>query len=180
MVDYKKFDDIETDSEDENPGRTPDFSGINTNAPLSMPPQHPEQTKEPMTKKSKEGRIKFEHNGVTIYEWEQSLNEVNIYMEPPKEIPRKLIEVVISHGHVKVGLKDVPPFIDEDTGGPIIPSESLWTISDGVLNINLQKMNKAEAWDCALKGHTGQVIDAFTKEETKKKLLLERFQEEVC
>jgi hypothetical protein len=43
-------------------------------------------------------------------------------------------------------------------------------------------MNKAEAWDCALIGNKSGVsseLDAFTKEEVKKKLMLERFQEEV-
>lgn len=141
--------------------------------------RHPDQTTEQMTKKGKEGRIKFEHSGRTIYEWEQSLSEVNIYLEPPPEIPAKMFEIVISHKHLKVGIKGAPPFIDEDTGGPIIPDDSLWTLTDGELNINLQKMNKAEAWDCALMGQSGNSIDAFTKEETKKKLMLERFQEEV-
>ena len=53
------------------------------------------------------------------------------------------------------------------------------TFIDHEITINLQKMNKAETWDCALRGHTGQKLDDYTKEETKKKLLLERFQEEV-
>jgi hypothetical protein len=54
----------------------------------------------------------------------------------------------------------------------------MWTLVDGEININLQKMNKAEMWECALRGHGGEKIDAFTQEEVKKKLLLERFQEE--
>ena len=42
----------------------------------------------------------------------------------------------------------------------------------------MQKMLKAEQWDCALVGRAGAEVDAFTKEEIKKKLMLERFQEE--
>lgn len=133
----------------------------------------------PMAKKGKEGRIKFEFDGRTIYEWEQSLLEVNIYIEPPPEVKSHMLDIVISHRHLKVGLKSTPPFLDEDTGGPVKPTESFWTITDGEININLQKMNKAEMWDTALIGHNGQKIDDFTKEEVKKKLLLERFQEEV-
>ena len=77
-----------------------------------------------------------------------------------------------------MGLKDVPqPFIDEDTWGPVKVQESMWTMSDGEININLQKMNKAEAWDAALRGR-GAEVDAITKEEVKKKMMLERFQEE--
>ena len=45
--------------------------------------------------------------------------------------------------------------------------------------IHTYKMNKAEMWDAAMFGHNGQKIDAFTKEEVKKKLMIERFQEEV-
>ena len=52
--------------------------------------------------------------------------------------------------------------------------------SDGELNINLQKMTMGETWECALKGRTGAVVDDFTKEEIKKKMMLERFQYEVC
>jgi hypothetical protein len=51
--------------------------------------------------------------------------------------------------------------------------------SDGEININLQKMNKAELWDSALIGRGGEAVDSFTKEEQKKKIMLERFQEEV-
>jgi hypothetical protein len=40
-------------------------------------------------------------------------------------------------------------------------------------------MNKAELWDCALVGRGGERVDEFTKEEQKKKIMLERFQDEV-
>lgn len=133
----------------------------------------------PMAKKGKEGRLKFEYNGRTIYEWEQSLSEVNIYIEPPPGVRSNMFEIIISHRHLKVGLKSAPPFLDEETGGPVKPDESMWTLVDGEININLQKMNKAEMWEAALVGHNGQKIDAFTKEEVKKKLMIERFQEEV-
>ncbi len=168
MVDYRKFDHIDTDSDEE------------ISAPKELQPTIPsDQKPQPMTKKGKEGRFKFEHNGITIYEWEQSMNEVNIYIEPPPGISRKQLDIVIGHNRLRVGIKGTNPFIDENTGGAVKPDESLWTLLDGEININLQKMNKAEAWECALVGQAGQSIDAFTKEEVKKKLLLERFQEEV-
>lgn len=52
-------------------------------------------------------------------------------------------------------------------------------LDDGEININLQKMNKAEVWDRALLGQGGEVVDEFTREEQKKKIMLERFQDEV-
>ena len=42
-------------------------------------------------------------------------------------------------------------------------------------------MNKAETWTCALAGRDGaQEVDPVTKEELRKKMMLDRFQEEVC
>lgn len=58
--------------------------------------------------------------------------------------------------------------------------ESYWMLSDGEVNINLQKMNKAEVWDRALLGQGGESVDDLTKEDQKKKMMLERFQDEVC
>jgi CS domain len=173
MVDYKKFDDIvESDSDEERIAST-------------LPVQHgtPVRSRgdstKTATKKGAHGRLKFEHDGSTIYEWEQSLEEVNIYIIPPIGLSRDMIDVEISHLHLRIGLLDSPPFIDEDTGGPIKVQESFWTLSDGEININLQKMNKAEAWNCALRGQSGEEIDEVTREEVKKKLMIERFQEEV-
>lgn len=171
MVDYRKFDLIDSDSDEDSPTKTSE--------PVLKPTIVSDSKPQLMTKKGTEGRLKFEHNGQLIYEWEQSLSEVNIYIRPPPDIPRKLIEIEITHDRLVVGIKNTIPFIDEATGGPVIADDSLWTFVDGEININLQKMNKAEAWDCALKGHAGQTIDPATKEEVRKKLLLERFQEEV-
>ena len=50
-------------------------------------------------------------------------------------------------------------------------------VDDGEIEITLVKMSKAETWPSALVGH-GQ-LNAFASEEVRKKLMLERFQEEV-
>lgn len=184
---YSRFDHIE-DSDDEK-------ETVNNNS-ISFPPPPPNANatntengelkatiasdKPPikMTKKGKEGRLQFEHEGRVIYEWEQSLEEVNIYIPAPPGVPRSAFDIVIGHTNLKVGLKGNPPFIEETTGGPVKPDESMWTMSDGEININLQKMIKAEQWSSALVGKSGAEVDAFTQEQIKKKLLLERFQEE--
>ena len=168
MVDYKKFDLIDTDSDEEIPSES-----------KLMPTIISDTAPQKMSKKGKEGRIQFQYEGRTIYEWEQSLTEVNIYLEPPPGITSRMLDIRIMPGRLVVGIKNTPHFIDEPTGGPVIPDESMWMISDGEININLQKMRKAEAWDRALVGRSGESLDAFTKEEVRKKLMLERFQEEV-
>jgi hypothetical protein len=192
-LDYSRFDKIECSDDEAEEGSGEGGSGTAGAAaaaaaafgaameegaapvPTSSAPTRPVKV---MTKKGSEGRYKYEYQGRTIYEWEQSLEEVNIYVDPPPGVPRNMIDVEIGHSHLRIGLKGAPPFIDEDTGGPVKVDESMWTLSDGVLNVNLQKMVKADAWDCALRGRAGEELDAFTKEEVKKKLMLERFQEE--
>jgi hypothetical protein len=191
MVDYRRFDYIGDSDDDEAivpieetlPKRPSDVSGLSSDVlksvAISQNPAALQQNAQTITKKGKEGRLKFEYQGRAIYEWEQSLSEVNIYIEMPPGVTRKMLDITISPHHLKVGIKGTQPYIDEETGGSVKVGESTWLISDGEIQISLQKMNKAEAWDCALKGRTGEVIDVHTKEEVKKKLMLERFQEEV-
>ena len=85
------------------------------------------------------------------------MEEVNIYIKPPEGLPRHMIVIDISHKHLKVGIKgNDQAYLDEDTGGPVKSEESMWTMVDGEININLQKMNKAETWDAALARARGQ------------------------
>eukprot|EP01039_Chlorochromonas_danica_P003797 gene3797-4147_t len=187
MVDYRKFDHIldSDDEEDSQPIVTAASSSSTTTtapapAPVSASLGLPPSVKpgEVMTKKGKEGRLRFEYEGRTVYEWEQSLTEVNIFIDLPPQVTKKMLDISISPNHLRVGMKGQSPYIDEDTGGGVIVGESMWLIDDGEVNINLQKMNKAEAWDCALRGRAGSTLDSYTKEEVRKKILLERFQEE--
>jgi hypothetical protein len=100
---------------------------------------------------------------------EQTLDEVHIYIEPPeflmpknKEKFKKTLapgeklpelDIKITASHLNVGLKGLPPFLNEDLGGPVKPSESYWMIEDDELHIQLQKMHKADTWSQACKGH---------------------------
>lgn len=147
-------------------------------------------------------RFRFEHNGRLIYEWEQTLTEVILYIPTPPGITKKAqMDVKLTAHHVMVALKGATQrYLDEDTGGPIILDESTWFLEDNdeynsrtagsvgekVLVVNLQKMYKAQAWSCALVGAnshggastaTGQ-LDAVSQEEVKKQMMRERFQEE--
>eukprot|EP00752_Nemacystus_decipiens_P007181 g6430.t1 len=129
------------------------------------------------SKKGKEGRIKFEHEGRTVYEWEQSLEEVNLYIETPPGVTADRLDCKITPKHIRLGIKGNPPFIDEDTGGPVVVEESYWMMDGGELNVNLQKMKKAETWPAALQGRNTRV-DPLTLEGMQKKIMLERFQSE--
>ena len=134
-------------------------------------------TKVTITPKGSEtGRHVFRHEGRDIYEWDQSLEEVGIWIKPPPGVTSKHLDITIASGHLKVGIKGNPPFLDQATGGVVVVTESFWSISDGEISINLQKMKKGDMWASALVGH-GE-LDPLTKEEDKKRLMLERFSEE--
>lgn len=138
------------------------------------------------------GRIPYYHNKQLVYEWEQNLEEVLIYIKAPdclleknKEIIRKNLKpgqqmpkltVTITTTHLIVGLVGLPPYLSEDLSGKVKASESLWTLDEGEITITLEKALKAETWLSVFKGH--EQINTFQKEEMQKKMLLERFQEE--
>mmetsp|Transcript_15641 Transcript_15641/g.26073 ORF Transcript_15641/g.26073 Transcript_15641/m.26073 type:complete len:209 (-) Transcript_15641:2294-2920(-) len=180
MTDYSRFDKINYDDSDDDldnvksPKESTTIQGSNTVSEAPPPPVR----KTP--KGSDKNRLRFEHEGRLIYEWEQSLEEVNIYIVPPAGLIARDMDIVLSHDRVRIGVKGTPPFIDEGTGGSVKKDESFWTFADGEVNINLQKAKKGSTWDCALVGVSGQntKIDDFTREEAKKNIMLQRFQEE--
>eukprot|EP01066_Platyproteum_vivax_P006063 Platyproteum_vivax@DN189_c0_g1_i1.p1 len=122
------------------------------------------------------GRQIFSHLGHTIYEWEQTIDEVHVYINPPPGVNKNQLNIIIAAKKLTVGLKGNPPFIEGDLFSTCDVSCSVWMIEDKELHIQLQKMKKAEIWDCVILGHGN--VDPFTHEEIQKKLLLERFQEE--
>jgi len=140
MVDYSRFDhiDIEDDEED-------DLHHTSVNhTPVKCENTDQSSLSVKMSSTTKEGRIKFEYEGRLIYEWDQSLDECNIYIKPPEGVTKNVLDISITHNHLRVGLKGSPPFIDENTFSIIVADESYWMLSDGELNINLQKMKKGE------------------------------------
>ena len=163
MVDYSRFDKIDI-SDDEEEDREKSFTsphdearGPNPTA-AALVAHHSEDEDNnglsadgvpgvkpmKMTPRTSSGRIKFEYEGRTVYEWEQSLNECNIYIQPPAGVTKQMLDIQMTYTHLRVGLKGAPPFIDEDIFSTIVTEESYWMLSDGELNINLQKMKKGE------------------------------------
>ena len=127
-------------------------------------------------KGSEKGRYQFKHEGRVIYEWDQSLEDVNIYITPPPGVVPDMIDCTISPNHLRLGLRGNPPFLDEATGGPVVVKESHWYMNDGELTVLFAKMRKGETWDGALA--TRGKVDPFTRQEIQREMMLERFQEE--
>uniref|UniRef100_K3WHJ6 CS domain-containing protein n=1 Tax=Globisporangium ultimum (strain ATCC 200006 / CBS 805.95 / DAOM BR144) TaxID=431595 RepID=K3WHJ6_GLOUD len=119
----------------------------------------------------------FKHNDQVIYEWEQSLEELNVYIRPPPGITANMILCEISANHVALGLRGTTDkFLNHDLSSSVVVAESYWMLDQGELTINLQKMKKGLMWPSVFVGH-GE-LDPMAQEATKRQMMLERFQEE--
>ncbi|CAI5529061.1 unnamed protein product, partial [Closterium sp. Naga37s-1] len=109
----------------------------------------------------------------TVYEWDQTVDEIEIFVPLPEGVPAKLFTCQISQRHVTVGIKGNPPYLDHDLAGTVKLEDSFWTIEGTELHISLQKAERGKPWPGAIKGHT---LDAFSTDQESRRLLLERFQ----
>ena len=138
------------------------------------------------------GRIPFYYGKQKVYEWEQTLEEIIVYIQAPdcvleknraviqkqlkpgQQMPK--LDIKITPTHLTVGLKGLPPYLSEDFSQNVKASESLWSLEDGEIIITLEKAIKGDTWMSVFKGQ--EKINPLQKEEIQKKMLLERFQEE--
>eukprot|EP00918_Siedleckia_nematoides_P100671 GHVU01219927.1.p1 GENE.GHVU01219927.1~~GHVU01219927.1.p1 ORF type:complete len:121 (+),score=17.17 GHVU01219927.1:42-365(+) len=80
------------------------------------------------------GRQKFIHEGNVIYEWEQTLTDVYIYMKPPEGVKKNDMDIKIMPRHLKIGLKNARPFLDEEFFSVVDASDSFWIMGRRTLN----------------------------------------------
>mmetsp|Transcript_6197 Transcript_6197/g.12652 ORF Transcript_6197/g.12652 Transcript_6197/m.12652 type:complete len:235 (-) Transcript_6197:1249-1953(-) len=202
LSEYSKFDHIDSDEEGSNRD-APFSSAVNRdqgvgatahNNAVSIDAATP-LLSQGSTKKStvNDGRYIFEYGGQKIYEWEQSLEEVTIYIDAPPQVPSAAYIVVnILPTRLQVGLKDHDRFfIDEFTFDKVKTNESSWFLDDGVITIILSKCFRGQTWEGVLRGNASEqqgggssgetineTVDPLTKQEMQRTLMLERFQEE--
>jgi len=205
LADYSKFDNLDSDSEDENDTSSSatatkaKSATSSSNKPAAPPPP----AIQGITKKHPtiSDRYIFTYNNQTIYEWEQSLDEVTIYIAAPiSQLPKhntaSYINVNILTNRLQVGLKSQPNgeyFLNETTFGKVKVKESSWYLDEeGIITIVLCKVFRGETWEGVLCGHAAtdadanssanggihETIDPITKQSMQRTLMLERFQEE--
>ncbi|KAK3442009.1 hypothetical protein EUGRSUZ_B02255 [Eucalyptus grandis] len=78
-----------------------------------------------------EKRHVFSHNGQTVFEWDQTLEEVNIYIKLPPNVRPKQFYCKIQSKHVELGIKDNPPYLNHDLMSPVKTDCSFWTLEEG-------------------------------------------------
>ncbi|KAK1318092.1 hypothetical protein QJS10_CPB04g01753 [Acorus calamus] len=122
-------------------------------------------------------RHSFFHGEQKVFEWDQTLEEVNIYITLPPGVPSKLFFCNIRSTHVQVGIKgNSTLYLDHDLASPVKTDSSFWTLEDGTMHITLQKRDKGQTWPSPILGQ-GQ-LDPYTVDLEQKRLMLQRFQEE--
>lgn len=124
-----------------------------------------------------EKRHIFLHNGEKVFEWDQTLDEVNIYINLPPNVHSKQFYCKIQSKHIELGIKGNPPFLNHDLTSPVKTDSSFWTLEDDIMHITLNKRDKGQTWASPILGQ-GQ-LDAYSTDLEQKRLMLQRFQEEV-
>jgi len=128
-------------------------------------------------KPAAKGPIPVSVNGREIYRWEQTLDEVLIYVPRPPSVPAKAIDCRVTSGRLYLAIRGSDKaYIDEPLGGVADADESLMTIEDGDIVINVQKAQPGAVWPAALEAHAR--LDFAQTEQARRALLLERFQRE--
>jgi hypothetical protein len=73
-------------------------------------------------------RKQFIYKDRVIYEWEQTLEDVNIFVTPPQGIKAKMIDCKITPTQLTLGIKGNPPFIQENFFSQVKVKDSFWTM----------------------------------------------------
>ncbi|KAK6929465.1 CS domain [Dillenia turbinata] len=124
-----------------------------------------------------EKRHGFFHGDQKVFEWDQTLEEVNIYITLPPDVPnKKLFFCKIDSKHIEVGIKGCSPYLNHDLTCPVKTDSSFWTLEDDTMHITLQKREKGQTWSSPIMGQ-GQ-LDPYAADLEQKRLMLQRFQEE--
>merc|ERR1711879_118940 len=116
------------------------------------------------------------------YTWTQTVSEVQVKIPVGKTIRGRDVQCTITSSRLKVGLKNAAPVLDGELCMGINSEDSLWALEDSekgdgkVIFITLQKRKAHDTWTSVIKGKNE--LDALTQEEMKKKMMLEKFQNE--
>jgi len=109
-----------------------------------------------------------------VYEWDQSLDEVNVYVPVGEGTPARSLAVRIEPNHLSVGMRGSTALIDGPLQSACKSEESFWTLNGGELHIQLQKAQRAKPWTGVIQGHES----AAAADDDQRRIMLERFQEE--
>lgn len=195
LSNYSKFDHLDSDEEEQKDSRqkAEEISPPSIPSSASASPAVPRFCRSTVPNSN---RFILKYQGQEIYEWEQSLSDVTLYIPTPPNAVNAAdqLDCRIEPQHLQVGIRGHVDklgrpqyFIDEDTAGTVEVASSTWTWErlsgngGGLLSVELQKANKGIVWEAACMGpppRNNLRLDPMQLEEERKRLLLERWQEE--
>mmetsp|Transcript_30354 Transcript_30354/g.25614 ORF Transcript_30354/g.25614 Transcript_30354/m.25614 type:complete len:162 (+) Transcript_30354:3-488(+) len=109
------------------------------------------------------------------YDWTQTLDEIIVYVKIPDGVTKKNIKIHFTNKSVEVKFNNTI-VLKADVPKTLNLEDTLWTIEDDEICLQLQKAIRAEVWEECFVGDKS--LDPFTLEEQKKKVMLERFARE--
>ena len=74
------------------------------------------------------GRHAFWAGAQGVYEWDQSLESVHVYVRPPAGLRARDLFCEVGPRRVALGARGAPPFLDAETSGRVKADESFWTL----------------------------------------------------
>ena len=95
----------------------------------------------PMTSRlAPASRHAFRHEGRVVYEWEQTIEEVCLFVQVPAGVRARDLGVSIAAREVSVGIRGNPPYLQHALHAPCVTADSTWTLDGGELAITLAKV----------------------------------------
>lgn len=196
LSDYSKFDHLEDDDSDNEENskqqqqqrRAPSSAEAAAASPSDNAPSPASTAASAVHKRhpAHANRFIFEYNGTAIYEWEQTLSEIVLYVPAPPATNGKIVCTISAHD-LQLGLEGAAQFFfDDSTFAAVDTAESTWCVEEDdnvagkrVIAIYLHKAAKGVVWEAPLKDRiVDAVLDLASLQQVQKELMLERWREE--
>ncbi len=102
------------------------------------------------------------------YSFQQTLTSIDVFVPLAHAVKSRDVDVKISAGSLRVGLKNAPPILTGPLHDKVKPDDSTWTLVDGtVIHIFLEKFDQRKWWSCVVQGEpeldTKQIVPENSK-----------------
>ena len=98
-------------------------------------------------------RHAFRHEGRVVYEWEQTIEEVCLFVQVPAGVRARDLGVSIAAREVSVGIRGNPPYLQHALHAPCVTADSTWTLDGGELAITLAKVRRSVAMSVSFESY---------------------------
>uniref|UniRef100_UPI0035902034 nudC domain-containing protein 1-like n=2 Tax=Myxine glutinosa TaxID=7769 RepID=UPI0035902034 len=102
-----------------------------------------------------------ERQKVVLYRWQQSADDVTVTFSLVECTVKADVEVEVKSRYLKVGLKGQQPLLEGELAGPADADGTTWLLSDGRLEITIQKASAegSQNWTEVVKGDQRGELD---------------------